>query len=226
MDVTSLTNASAGGVAATQGNSNLGKNDFLKLLLAQLAHQDPTSPADSQAFVAQLAQFANVEQLQGVNGSLETLLLAQTASNQTQTVGLLGKDVQFKSDKLAFDGDHDCKMRGELSAQASTVTATIVDSTGKTVRTVEIRDVPAGPIDVNWDGHDDKGTKLPAGSYTVRLAAADSNGKNIPIEARGTGRVTGISYSKGYPELQVGNITLTLRDIVTVTEPAALENHS
>lgn len=218
MDVTSLTNASAGGTAEP-GKSTLGKNEFLKLLLAQLSHQDPTSPADSQAFVAQLAQFANVEQLQGVNQQLETLLMAQTASNQTQTVGLLGKDVTFKTDKVDFDGTASTTMRSELPKAAAGVTAVFTDSTGKTVRTVELRDVSAGPLALTWDGRDNDGNVVPKGTYSVRLTAADDKGTNIPIEARGSGRVTGISYAKGYPELQVGGMTLTLRDIVSVFEP-------
>jgi flagellar basal-body rod modification protein FlgD len=219
MDVTSVTNPGAGGVSAPADKTKLGKDEFLKLLLAQMSHQDPTSPADSSQFVAQLAQFANVEQLQGVNQQLETLLVAQAASNQTQTVGLLGKDVQFKSDKVDFDGVSAAPIRGQLAKDATTVTAAIVDSTGKTVRTVELRGVPQGPIAMTWDGRDADGNTLPKGTYTVRLTAADEKGQNIPVETRGQGRVTGISYEKGYAQLQVGGVTLAMSDIITVSEP-------
>lgn len=225
MDVTSLTNAGAGG-STEPGKSTMGKNEFLKLLMAQLAHQDPTSPADSQAFVAQLAQFANVEQLQGVNSSLETLLMAQTSGNQTQTVSLIGKDVTFKTDKIDFDGTHATAMRGDLPKDAATVTAVITDSAGKVVRKVELRDVPSGPFTYSWNGMNDDNKPCPKGTYTVRLTAADEKGNNISIDPRGAGRVRGVSYAKGYPELQVGGATLKMSDIVSVTEPQNLENKS
>jgi len=218
MDVTSITNPGAGGaVEAPKGT--LGKNEFLKLLLAQLSHQDPTSPADSQAFVAQLAQFANVEQLQGVNQSLETLLLAQAAGNQTQTVGLLGKDVTFKTDALDFDGTAATTIVSSLDKPAATVKAVITDSSGKAVRSVELTNVPQGPFSLSWDGRDDQGNTLPKGTYKVRLTAADAEGNNIPVQANGAGRVTGISYAKGYPELQVGGLTLLMSEVVSVKEP-------
>ncbi len=218
MDVTSVTNPGAGGaVEAPKGT--LGKNEFLKLLLAQLSHQDPTSPADSQAFVAQLAQFANVEQLQGVNQQLETLLMAQTAGNQTQTVGLLGKDVTFKTSTLDFDGTSPAGIVSTLSKPAASVKAVITDSSGKAVRTVELNNVPAGPFSLSWDGHDDKGNTVPSGKYSVKLTAADDKGNNIAVDASGTGRVTGISYVKGYPELQVGSVTLMMNEIISVKEP-------
>ncbi|MBL8951246.1 MAG: flagellar hook assembly protein FlgD [Myxococcaceae bacterium] len=211
-------NAGAGG-SVEAPKATMGKNEFLKLLLAQLSHQDPTSPADSQAFVAQLAQFANVEQLQGVNTSLETLLMAQAAGNQTQTVGLLGKDVTFKTDKVDFDGVASTDIVGQLEKDAATVKAVITDANGKVVRTVDINDVKAGPFDLKWDGTDDKGVKLPKGTYKVQLTAADKEGKNIPVQMNGSGRVTGITYEKGFPELQVGGLKLLMNEIISVKEP-------
>src|SRR5450432_3182658 len=105
MDIASITNPGAGGVTTTPTDkSTLGKDDFLKLLMAQMSNQDPSNPTDSSTFVAQLAQFANVEQLQSVNQSLDTLLVAQSSSNQTQAIGLIGKNVSYKSSSVTFDG--------------------------------------------------------------------------------------------------------------------------
>jgi flagellar basal-body rod modification protein FlgD len=81
--------------ADATGSNSLGQNDFMKLLLAQLANQDPTAPQDDQAFVAQLAQFAQLEASQGTNSRLDTLVSAQAASQQTQAVGFIGKSVDY-----------------------------------------------------------------------------------------------------------------------------------
>ncbi len=82
---------------AATGSTALGKDDFLKLLTAQLANQDPLQPVDNQAFIAQLAQFSSLEQLQGVSARLDDLLLATNASTQVTAAALVGKTVEFRS---------------------------------------------------------------------------------------------------------------------------------
>ena len=62
--------SSAGDI--TQGA--MGKEDFLKLLVAQLSHQDPTKPTDPTEFVSQLSQFSSLEQLQGINDNVSKLM--------------------------------------------------------------------------------------------------------------------------------------------------------
>jgi flagellar basal-body rod modification protein FlgD len=70
----------------------LGKDDFLKLLVTQLQHQDPLSPLEDKEFVAQMAQFSSLEQLGNVAGSMERL----THSGQVaQSVGLIGREVEY-----------------------------------------------------------------------------------------------------------------------------------
>jgi flagellar basal-body rod modification protein FlgD len=66
--------SAASAVAATQSaNSQIGKDAFLKLLVTQLQHQDPTKPVDDTAFIAQLAQFSSLEQLTQIAESTTAL---------------------------------------------------------------------------------------------------------------------------------------------------------
>jgi flagellar basal-body rod modification protein FlgD len=65
---------------------SLGKDDFLKLLIAQLSHQDPTKPMSDQEFIAQMAQFSALEQMQNIAKSIDTM-------NQSQNFYYLGKYV-------------------------------------------------------------------------------------------------------------------------------------
>ena len=78
---------------AAQGSPNLGKDDFLKLLMAQLSNQDPTQPADPTTFTTQLAQFSQLELQQNANSTLTDLAAAQAAGNQEQAVNMVGKNV-------------------------------------------------------------------------------------------------------------------------------------
>jgi flagellar basal-body rod modification protein FlgD len=73
-------------------SQSLGKDDFLKILLTQLSHQDPTQPLEDKEFVAQMAQFSSLEQMANMNAELGRVfgLLARS-----QAVALLGKTVEI-----------------------------------------------------------------------------------------------------------------------------------
>ncbi|MDI3500291.1 MAG: flagellar basal-body rod modification protein FlgD [Thermoanaerobacter sp.] len=64
-------------------NSQLGKDDFLKLLVTQLKNQDPLNPMDDREFIAQLAQFSTLEQMQNMNSSI----------NAIRAINLIGKNI-------------------------------------------------------------------------------------------------------------------------------------
>lgn len=206
---------------ATTGSSALGKDAFLKLLTAQLANQDPTAPSDDQAFVAQLAQFSQVEQAEGMNSRLDSLLLAQSSNNQTATAAFIGKNVIYNSNQVGIT-DKGGTILGNLAASASTMQVTITDSAGKTVKTMNMTDVNAGPLKLPWDGRNDAGVQLPAGQYTVAFSAKDASGNPVTVTTQGEARVTGVSFAKGYPELIVNNTTIKMSDIVSVLEATPL----
>ena len=73
------------------GNDQLGKDAFLKLLLAQLKNQDPTSPFESHEMAAQLAQFSSLEKLQNIEGSLGTMAEAKDPGTNFAALNLIGK---------------------------------------------------------------------------------------------------------------------------------------
>jgi flagellar basal-body rod modification protein FlgD len=82
-------------------NNTLGKDDFLKILLTQLTHQDPTKPLEDKEFVAQMAQFSTLEQMSNMNRGLSDLyaLLARS-----QAFGLLGKTVEILEGERMITG--------------------------------------------------------------------------------------------------------------------------
>lgn len=79
----------------------LGKDDFLRLLITQLKHQDPLEPVDNQEFIAQMAQFSSLEQMQNLNKSFETMALIEMSSS---ALNFLGRDVQA-IDPLSENGE-------------------------------------------------------------------------------------------------------------------------
>jgi flagellar basal-body rod modification protein FlgD len=81
--------------------NSLGKDDFLKILLTQLTHQDPTKPLEDKEFVAQMAQFSTLEQISNMSSELSNLyaLLARS-----QAFGLLGKTVEILEGERMISG--------------------------------------------------------------------------------------------------------------------------
>ena len=77
---------------------NLGKDDFLKLLLTQLRYQDPTNPVDDKEFIAQLAQFSSLEQMQNLNTNLQDMMVSQQKLTAlAQATSMIGKIVEIYS---------------------------------------------------------------------------------------------------------------------------------
>jgi flagellar basal-body rod modification protein FlgD len=80
----------------------LGKDDFLKLLVSQLQHQDPMNPVDDKDFMGQMAQFTSVEQLTNMATAIDRMSIA---SQSTQSIALIGKTVSWtKEDGSSGEG--------------------------------------------------------------------------------------------------------------------------
>ena len=218
MDTSSIASSTA--AAATQStaaSSSLGKNDFLKLLTAQLANQDPLQPVDNQAFVAQLAQFSSLEQLQNVTSRLDTLLVAAASSNQLATASLVGKQVTYQASTVAVSAAGAGTMQASLGARA-TVTAVLQDASGHTVRTLALGTRDAGTFDLGWDGRDATGQPVAPGTYTVQLTGRDLQGAEVPVQARARGVVSGITFDGSAAELVVGGNKVKLSEVSEITQ--------
>ena len=96
-----ISTATAVGSPTAAQSSNIGIQDFLKILTAQLNNQDPLKPVDNQEFVAQIAQFATLEQSRQLNVKIDNLLNVQSS---TQSVGLLGRTVDINQNGFIVSG--------------------------------------------------------------------------------------------------------------------------
>ena len=74
-----------------EGDTDLGKDAFLELLITQLKHQDPLDPMDDKEFVAQMAQFNSLEQMQNMNSNLEKLI---ASGRMSEASSLIDKEVE------------------------------------------------------------------------------------------------------------------------------------
>lgn len=93
-------------------SAQLGKEEFLKLLVAQLRNQNPLEPMKDREFIAQLAQMNTVEQLQNLNSRTDSLLVSQAVGQASE---LIGRNVEVQDadlgpisgtvSKVTFDGN-------------------------------------------------------------------------------------------------------------------------
>ena len=200
------------------GSSKLGKDDFLKLLMAQLANQDPTAAADNQAFVAQLAQFAGLEAAEGTNTRLDTLLTAEAANSANTAVGFIGKVVDYRTDSVNLQAGLSATSQASLAGAASTVTVSILDGNGNKVRSMKMGAQLAGTLGITWDGNDDGGHRLPPGSYNVSVSATDAAGKNVDVSLQGNGEITGVLFDNGVPRLKVNGSLVQMSAVTSINE--------
>lgn len=85
------TNTNSTTAVTTATNDTLGKDAFLKLLIAELSNQDPLNPMEDREFISQMATFSELEQMQNMNKTLETMVDA----NKFSAVNYIGKAVAF-----------------------------------------------------------------------------------------------------------------------------------
>ncbi|MFG6148911.1 flagellar hook assembly protein FlgD [Halobacillus sp. B23F22_1] len=77
------------------GSDELGKDDFLKILMAQLQNQDPLDPMEDKEFVSQMAQFSSLEQMTNMSSTMEKFMESQSSIPVIQYSGLIGKEVTY-----------------------------------------------------------------------------------------------------------------------------------
>jgi flagellar basal-body rod modification protein FlgD len=201
-----------------------GQDTFLKLLVAQMQNQDPLDPQKNADFVAQLAQFASLEQLMTVNGSLESLYSATSSMNNATMTQLLGRTVVAYSDHFEYTGTGDQDIWLDVNGDAEQVTVTLTDESGTVVAHEELGAMDEGEHSWTWDGTDLHGNSVGEGTYSINVTAKGSTGEDIEIYSMIRGEVDGMSFETGVPvpsvngtEVQIGDI-LRLEAVIPETD--------
>ncbi len=209
--VNSINSTLVSGSSSQSGFSEevMGKEDFLKLLVAQLQHQDPLNPQDPTEFTSQLAQYSQVEQSMNMNKNLENLAGMTYDMERMSALGMIGKDVTISSSGFLADGTE--KTVGyQLGGNAAEVKVHILDANGNTVRTIEGTEFKSGDHFVTWDGKDKNGNTVEDGTYFVSVMALDADEKKVASQPLVKTKVTGLDLDgeKSYLTTEVGTYGL------------------
>lgn len=202
--------------------ASLDKDAFLKLLVAQLSHQDPTQPTEGTEYVTQLAQFSLVEQSMAQSTKLDTVSTQLNGMSSNEAAGLVGKNVTVRGSGIAFDGVSATGSSVNLSADAAKVQVQIQDAKGNTVRTLDIGARSAGAMPITWDGKDQNGQPAAKGNYTLKVSATTASGGIVNASQDVSGQVQKVTYDKGYPEVTLDSgVTAPISDLVSVGSAGA-----
>ncbi|MEE9553073.1 MAG: flagellar hook capping FlgD N-terminal domain-containing protein [candidate division Zixibacteria bacterium] len=202
------------------GRSTLGKNDFLNLLVTQLRYQNPMEPLKDSDFVAQLAQFSSLEQLENINTGLSyaselDYMLSQTIAN-TMATTIIGKEVVAEGNTIYHMSGSDDNLHFKLSGAAQNIEIQVYNQSGGLVRTINSDDLDEGMNSISWDGKDDGGTNVAEGEYTFSVTATDTEGESVNVETRVVGIIDSVRYENGMGYLMIGGQKISMSDIIQI----------
>jgi flagellar basal-body rod modification protein FlgD len=198
------------GTSSASGSSNL-QSTFLQLLVAQMNNQDPLNPTDSTQMTSELAQISTVTGINNLNTSVTGLMSQLQQSAAIQSAQLTGHSVMVAGSSLPLSVNT-ASATGvsavggfSLGGSANSVTVTVKDSAGSTVRTLQLGAQSAGFQDFSWNGQTNAGTTAAAGTYTFSVAATSSAGAVAATAYNAEAVVGAVPQPDGSTQLMLGN---------------------
>ncbi|EAK8353992.1 flagellar basal body rod modification protein [Campylobacter coli] len=205
---TSDTSSTSSSGLVSNPNATLDKDAFLKLLLIELQHQDPTDPMDSDKMLTQTSQLSALEMQQNTNTTMqkmvETMQLLSNSfstSMSTSAIGAIGKMATVSDNKIKLTGSDEIialKMYLPEDSDENGVTLEVYDSNNKLVFSEKSgeQSVSQGLFTMEWPGRNNDGVYAGDGEYTVKMVYNNKNGEKITANY-GTYPIEGIVFKEG-----------------------------
>lgn len=199
-------------------SEDMGKQDFLTLFTAQLQNQNPLEPVKNEAFVAQLAQFSQLEALTNMQTSLDTFVTSMSGERMLNSASLIGKKVAVSDSLTQLNAGGTINASIDLPEGAAGIQINVHDARGNLVQELIAGPQTPGTTPVQWNGQDAMGNPAPAGLYRL-TAQAVVNGQTTPVAVNALSTVKSIvtNPADGSVSVEVdGGKTLLLSDVKRV----------
>ncbi|EKH7262945.1 flagellar basal body rod modification protein [Campylobacter coli] len=205
---TTRTDSSSSSGIVSNPNATLDKDAFLKLLLIELQHQDPTDPMDSDKMLTQTSQLSALEMQQNTNTTMQKMVeTMQKLSNSfstsmsTSAIGAIGKMATVSDNKIKLTGADELialKMYLPEDSDENGVTLEIYDSNNKLVfsEKSDAKSISQGLFTMEWPGRNNDGVYAGDGEYTVKMVYNNKNGEKITANY-GTYPIEGVVFKDG-----------------------------
>lgn len=187
----------------------LGKADFMELMLAQLNNQSPLDPQDNGEFIAQLAQFSSLEEMQGLSATVDNVVTQFRSSQALQASAMVGRSVLANATSGQMKPDGSISGVIDLPASTSSLRIDILNQSGELVKQVDLGQQFAGQVGFRWDGMSEDGEPMPYGSYSIKAQAKYSTGTE-QVQTMVSSNVDSVSLGRD------GSITLNLAGVGAV----------
>ncbi|RTJ55088.1 flagellar basal body rod modification protein [Campylobacter jejuni] len=210
-------------------NATLDKDAFLKLLLIELQHQDPTDPMDSDKMLTQTSQLSALEMQQNTNTTMQKMVeTMQKLSNSfstsmsTSALGAIGKMATVSDNKIKLTGADELialKMYLPEDSDENGVTLEIYDSNNKLVfsEKSDAKSISQGLFTMEWPGRNNDGVYAGDGEYTVKMVYNNKNGEKITANY-GTYPIEGIVFKDGQAIAKMAGKEVPFDQIKEITD--------
>lgn len=198
---------------------NLGQDEFLSLMIAQMSNQDPMKPMENGEFISQMAQFSAAKGMREIKESFTSLAEALQSSQALQASSMVGRSVLIPGDTANLPEDGELKGILDLKNPSPELVISITDSAGQLLKKINMGRQPAGRVEFAWDGEIDRGVNDPdaatqqatPGKYTVK-AESIFEGKPESVQTLVRDKVESVSLGKG-----IKSVTLNLSNSGSTT---------
>lgn len=177
--------------------TELGAEDFLKLMITQFRNQDPFKPLESGEFLGQLAQFGTVSGIAELKQEFQSLSGSLVSNQALQASSLLGRDVLVQSSTgwLPAGGELDAAV--ELTSGAQQVQVQVISENGVLLRTVNLGPQGAGLTRFSWNGQLEDGSVVAEGRYQLRAQVIGPGGSQTAAQVLVSAPVESVTLSAG-----------------------------
>ena len=209
------------------GDDGLDRNAFLQLLTTQLQNQNPLDPMKNEAFVAQLAQFSQLEGITNMSTSIPRIEQVIRNDRLMSGANFVGKTVLSQSGEIYSDGQTASEIEIDLPYGAESIELKIIDqSTGLPIRTIASGAQSSGLATFNWDGRNTSGQMMSSGTYSIQ-GTVKINGMNEAVIPKTYSRVGSVSWNAATTELTLnldGGVSVPLEQVTKIAQPISTLN--
>jgi flagellar basal-body rod modification protein FlgD len=217
MAISEIYGTNATSAPTQQRSTDMDRDAFLQLLVAQMKNQDPLNPMEDKEFVAQLAQFSSLEQLFDVNENLKTNSTLVQSTNNALVASLIGKNVKVAGNHINLKTAENINGAFNLSSAAD-VSISIRDMHGNNVQTIDLGFKNKGTQEFSWNAKDDSGNNVPPGDYFFEASSINANGQSVQTTELMQGFVQQIRFSNGQAVIVLEDIEIGPEQIYEISQ--------
>ena len=196
---------------------SMGEKDFLTLFTTQLKNQDPLDPVKNEAFVAQLAQFSQLQATTTMSDTLKSYVDSMAGQQMLNSASMIGKQVLVPNAPGVWDGSNPVSGSFNLAQGADAVKLEVYDNTGNIVASQTYGPQKIGDIPFSWGGVDSAGNQMANGYYTFKATVTNKGKDSVtPVSVYATVNSVNQASDKSILLNVAGGKSIKLTDLTRI----------